>query len=221
MCLATEVLNTMRLALACAVGAIALVAVARPSRPQEAAEGIIKVTLCNLGPVYWAYPDLETVRLVATDGSSLAPELDLERTRGLVFRVPGPGPYTLEIDDPRFTRVEMKDLAPSESRVEAFLWGRSGLRLRVFDGIDGSEVTSWTASLRLENSSYPSTEEPWDKATTWSKPNPHAQHARMSARSSQGAEHATRGVPQEGEEGQAMEAPPGRQPPLRGTSGGR
>ena len=168
----------MRVVLACSVGVVALAAMVLPHPPQDAAGGVIRVTLCTLGPIHWAYPDLASVRLIASDGSTLSPELDLEHRRDVVFTVPGAGPYTLDIDDPRFTRVEMKDLVPSESRVEAFLWGRSALRLRVFEGSDGNEITSWTASLRLENSSYPSTEEPWDKATIWSKPNPLGPHAR-------------------------------------------
>ena len=169
----------MRALLASALSAFGLAVVNCSTVPPQDPDGVLRVTLNTLGPIYWAYPDLDSVKLLTPDGGSLKPELDFEHTRAILFRTTGTGPFTLLIDDPRFERVELKDLAPSESRVDARLVGRSVIRPRVFEGSDGSSIKSWTASLRLENSSYPSAEEPWDVATIWSKSNPSAEHARM------------------------------------------
>src|SRR5688572_22260502 len=145
---------------------------------QHTGESEITVMINTLPPVHWAYPELDSIKLKTAEGNILQPHLDLERSRAIRYRPADQGPFTLTIDDPRFESIVISGIVPSQKPVSANLVGRSAIRLRVFEGENGSEINSWSAAIRLENSSYPSSKEPWDVASIWSKAEPAAMHAR-------------------------------------------
>lgn len=92
-------------------------------------------------------PAPDAFRLVGPDGAERTLAPDLEETR--FIELP-PGTYTATIDDPRFERWSMTDVALGGS-VVADLVASAGARLTVVDAADGTPIDDYRVRVRLDD----------------------------------------------------------------------